>query len=71
MRLVKTFIENEGDQDVMYEDFLYLINRNGEYDDLKNRFKLMSMQKNDMMYGGHPSERLMRDSINKVKLGIS
>lgn len=71
MQLVTAFTEADGDQDVKYEEFLHLISRNGEVDGLENHFRQMSAEKTDLMtYGARPSERSMRDTIEKVKIGV-
>ena len=71
MHLVTAFAESEGDQDVKYEDFLHLINRNGEVEGIENQFRQLSMSKNDPMAGVRSSERSMRDVIERVKAGLS
>ena len=43
MNLVTAFAESEGESGVKYEDFLHLINRNGEVDGLENQLRSMSL----------------------------
>ena len=51
MNLVTAFAESEGEGGVKYEDFLHLINRNGEVDGLENQLRSMSINKNETMTG--------------------
>ena len=70
MHLATSVIESEGDKDVRYEDFLHLISLNGEIDGLDQQQRQMSAQKQGF-FNGRPSERQLRDSIDKVKVGVS
>ena len=71
MHLVTAFVESEGDQDVKYEDFFHLISRNGEVDGIESQYKQMSAAKMDPLAGARPSERSMRDAIEKLKNAVT
>ena len=45
MNFVTAYAESEGESGVKYEDFLHLINRNGEIDGLENQLRQMSIHK--------------------------
>lgn len=69
MQLLTAFTEHD-EQDVKYEDFLHLIQRNGEVDGLESQYRRMSAEKADGMSYGRPSERQMREVLSRIKSTI-
>jgi hypothetical protein len=68
MQLVTAFSEQD-ETDVNYEDFLHLVGRNGELDGLENQYRNLAAEK-QATPGGRPSERGMRDVIDRIKSGV-
>lgn len=68
MQLVTAFTETvDEDTGVKYEEFLHIISRNGEVDGLEQQYRTASQDKIDGMSNGRPSEKGMREAIEKVK----
>jgi len=70
MHVLTAFSEADGDQGVRYEDFLHLVQKNGEVDGLENQFRQMSASKTDPFAGGRASERQLREQIERIKVGV-
>ena len=69
MQLLIAF-SNEYEQQVNYEDFLRLIERQGEVPHSMEQ-KNLQMELEKASAGGRPSERGMRETIERVKLSIN